>query len=118
MRSVTMATSNWTRFDAINSATAYSLQDLSVGDEIIVNACAVGIDDVDSDEKEAVVFVTPDKEYYSSISATVIEQCDDIINILNNDADNITLRICKKMSKQRQREFIQVRIVDYVEKTV
>lgn len=111
MRTIIENTNNFTKRDSMNSRNGLPLQDLDDKSTIKVTTAAI-LEDVDEEtgeRKEIGVIRTPDKLYYTTISATVIDTMHDLIDIINEEGD-VEIRLGKRKSKGG-REFLTITIL-------
>lgn len=98
---------NFSKRDLVNSKAGYPLQEFD-GEMEIKNVVALAMAEVkeDDDEKEVTIIVTEDKQYFTSISATIYDAMPDVIDILDEE-NKVNLRILKRESKGG-RDFLSV----------
>lgn len=108
MRNSISYTSNFTRRDAVNSRNGIALQDLdnAYTFNVISAAQIETVDEETGERKEVSVLKSEDNQYYTSISATVYDVMDDLIDIIN-DEGSCKVRVDKRKSKQG-RDFIML----------
>lgn len=103
---------NFTKKDAINARNGQALQDLPDGTRITVKSAAMlSVADEDTGEvKDVSVLITDDGDCLTSISATVYQIMDDIIDIITDDgvAD---IRVNQRTSKGNNRKFLTLTIL-------
>lgn len=100
MRNLIVSTNNFSKRNMMNSRNGLPLQELEDRAEIHLQAAAI-IEDEDPETKELKeigVLVTPESEYYTTISATVIDTMHDLIDIMD-DEGTADVRIGKRVSK-------------------
>lgn len=83
-REIIDSTSNFTKWDFINSKNGYALQD-EAGNTL--NVCKAAILDVEDEDgqKKVSVMVTEDGQYYTAISKSVYEVMGDIIDLITDE---------------------------------
>lgn len=111
-RKVIEQSENFTKRDSINSRNGYPLQDLEDKMILEISACAIMEDDDEEtgERKEIGVLVTSEKEYYTTISGTVIDALYDLGDILKEEG-NVRVRIGKRKSKGAGRTFLTLDII-------
>lgn len=100
MRNIILNTKNFTKRDSMNSRNGLPLQDLEDKEKIKVTTAAI-LEDTDEEtgeRKEIGVLVTPEKQYYTTISSTVIDTMNDLIDIIDEE-DEVEIRLGKRTSK-------------------
>lgn len=108
MRNSISNTSNFTRRDAVNSRNGIALQDVENGYTFnVISAAQIEtVDEETGERKEVSVLKSDDNQYYTSISATVYDVMDDLIDIID-DEGSCKVRVDKRKSKQG-RDFIML----------
>lgn len=111
MREIIVKSNSFTAKDSINSRSGQSLQDMEDASTLtIVAAAAMNVtDEEDGELKKVSVLVTEDKEYMTSISATVFDVMPDVIELLNEEPV-LEIRVNKRESNGG-REFITLTIL-------
>lgn len=108
--SVINSSNGWTAKDTINSRTALALKECESGTTIELSALATLENMGEGGEITKVVSMrSTSGEYYTSISGTVYDVADDIIDMLT-DEGAITVKVVKRTSKAG-REFISLTIL-------
>lgn len=110
-KTIITKTENFTRKMAINIGTSIALQD-KVGQKInsiVAAAVVTGIDRETGEEKQVSVLVDAGGMFYSAISATVLEQMDDIIELID-DGEDFDVIVVSRTSKGG-RDFITLNVV-------
>lgn len=100
MRNIMLNTRNFTKRDSLNSRNGLPLQDLENLEKIKITTAAI-LEDTDEETKETKeigVLVTPEKQYYTTISATVIDTMNDLIDIIDEEGE-VEIRLGKRTSK-------------------
>lgn len=104
MKTIEYATSNFSKIDKINSRNGVALKECD-GLTIKVKALATGTDaDENGEVRNVGVIVTPENEYYTTISGSAIDVIDDSIELIDEGME-LSLRITKRTSS-KGREFI------------
>lgn len=102
MREVIMSTKNFSKRDGINCRSGLPLQDFDGSSQTIENIVAAAImKDTDTDTgeiKDISVLKTGDNYYYTSISATICDNMEEVIDLID-DEGTINVRIDKRRSK-------------------
>lgn len=108
-REIIKASKNFTKRDLFNTTGGLSLQDAPKGEQFTVTAAAI-VDTVNEkgEPTEVTVLVTPDT-VMSSISPVVRKQADDLIDILDDDDNPITVEVSSGTSKGG-REYITLKL--------
>ena len=108
MRNLILNTNNFTKRDAVNSRNGVALQDMENAFmfNVIAAAQIETVDEETGERKEVSVLKSEDDHYYTSISATVYDVMDDLIEIIN-DEGSCKVRVDKRKSKQG-RDFIML----------
>lgn len=98
-REIISKTENFTSKDLFNAHTANQLQDLEDGTTIKVDAIGIfkAPDMETGEEKEVACFKSGD-EYFTSISATVIESAEDLIDVIKEDGPQ-NVKLIKRKSR-------------------
>ena len=111
MRKITNQTEKFTKRDSANSRNGLPLQELEHKSTLHIIAAAImeDTDEETNETKEIGVFVTGEKEYYTTISATVIDTMYDLIDIMSDEGE-VDVRIEKRKSKGG-REFLSLVIL-------
>lgn len=112
-RKIESATKNFNKRDALNSKSANPLKDFegtSVIMENIVKAAIITDNDEETGEiKNIGVIVNENNDYYTTISATILESIDELIEIIDEE-ENVKIRINKRLSNNK-REFLTLTIL-------
>lgn len=111
-RTIAVASTNFTKRDMLNSRAGVPLKDFEESITINNVISAAVLSDVDEDTseiKDVGVIVTADKTYYTTISATIIDTMEDLIDILNEEG-NVDIRVNKRLSNNK-REFLTMVIL-------
>ena len=104
MKRIEAQTANFTKIDGINSRNGVALKECN-GLTIRVKALATGIDEDESGEiKNVGVIVTPDNEYFTTISGSSIDVITDAMEIVDEGID-LSLRVSTRKSS-KGRDFI------------
>lgn len=110
MRDIITASKNFTRRDIINSRSGYPLQDFEGNSltipEVVAAAIMKDTDTETGEIKDITVIKTSDSHYFTSISATVYDCMEDVIEILDEES-TISVRVDKRTSKGN-REFLTI----------
>lgn len=105
-----MQTKTFTKRDVINSNSGYSLQDFEGNQMVIELVTAAAVlqkpDSETGEQKDVAVLVTANSEYFTSISATVLDQMDDILELIDEEG-SLNIRVVRKKSKGG-RDFLQL----------
>lgn len=111
MRKTTLQTKNFSKRDGMNSRNGFPLQDLDNKETIKVTAAAImeDNDEETGEVKEIGVIVTPEKQYFTTISSTVIDAMYDLIDIMDEEGET-SIRLDKRQSKGG-REFLTITIL-------
>lgn len=113
MREIINASHNFSKRDTINSRSGYPLQEFDGSTMEIpeVVACAMMKDtDEDTGEiKNISVIKTKDSHYFTSISETVYDTMDAVIEILDEEG-SVSLRVDKRQSKSK-RDFLTLLVL-------
>lgn len=88
------------------------MQDLDNGAElVVVKAGIIERPDLETGEKKDVaILVTEDGTVYSAISATVCDTMGDIVDLIEDEAQPIRVRLNKRKSKAN-REFLSLTVL-------
>lgn len=111
MKRLLAATKNFDKKDLINSRNGLSLQDEENGFVIEVTKAAT-MEDTDEETgelKKISVLIDPEGKTYTSISATVDDIMDDVIELLD-EGEPISLRLLKRKSNGG-REFLSFQVM-------
>lgn len=111
MKKLLTATKNFDKKDLINSRNGLSLQDEENGFVIEVTKAAT-MEDTDEETgeiKKISVLIDPEGKTYTSISATVDDIMDDVIELLD-EGEPISLRLLKRKSNGG-REFLSFQVM-------
>lgn len=111
MKRLLTATKNFDKKDLINSRNGLSLQDEENGFVIDVTKAAT-MEDTDEETgeiKKISVLIDPEGKTYTSISATVDDIMDDVIELLD-EGEPISLRLLKRKSNGG-REFLSFQVM-------
>lgn len=111
MKRLLAATKNFDKKDLINSRNGLSLQDEENGFVIEVTKAAT-MEDTDEETgelKKISVLIDPEGKTYTSISATVDDIMDDVIELLD-EGEPISLRLIKRKSNGG-REFLSFQVM-------
>lgn len=111
MKKLLAATKNFDKKDLINSRNGLSLQDEENGFVIEVTKAAT-MEDTDEETgeiKKISVLIDPEGKTYTSISATVDDIMDDVIELLD-EGEPISLRLLKRKSNGG-REFLSFQVM-------
>lgn len=109
MREMVRATKNFTKKMAINSRNGIAMQD-TLGEFTVHAAAKMRVDDEDSGEvKSVTVFISPDMDTLTAISAQIYDVADDLIDVIDEEGD-CTVRIEKRTSKGG-REFLTLTLL-------
>ena len=111
MKRLLAATKNFDKKDLINSRNGLSLQDEENGFVIEVTKAAT-MEDTDEETgelKKISVLIDPEGRTYTSISATVDDIMDDVIELLD-EGEPISLRLLKRKSNGG-REFLSFQVM-------
>lgn len=103
MKNIKRATSNFTLKDSINARNGFPLQDEENGLVIHVSRAAI-VEDADKDTgelKEAAVIIDNECKVYTSISASIMDIMDDVIDLLDA-GESVTLTLVKRESKGKR----------------
>ena len=104
MKKIDYCTKNFTKIDSINSRNGVALKECN-GLEIKVKALATGIDEDENGEVKSVgVIVTPEAEYFTTISGSSIDVITEAIELVDEGAD-LTFRVSMRKSS-KGRDFI------------
>ena len=111
MNQITLSTTNFTTKDKFNiKAGAKALKD-AVGKKLKVTKACVGTDkDVDGREVTAGAIIT-DSEVYTCISKTVVDCIPDLIEMLDDGEENITVMVESRTSNGG-RDYLVLSIVE------
>lgn len=105
-----MQTKTFTKRDVINSNSGCSLQDFEGNQMVIEFVTAAAViqkpDSETGEQKDVAVLVTANSEYFTSISATVLDQMDDILELIDEEG-SLNIRVVRKKSKGG-RDFLQL----------
>ena len=105
MRTIEIATKNFTKKNAINVRNGSALKDHG-GEEINIEKVCVGTDvDEDGEVKNFGAFITTSGDCYTFISENAIETAKDLIEIIDEEEDAVSCRVDVRKSKGG-REFI------------
>lgn len=106
------STKYFTKKDEINSRNSMALQDLDSGTILTVQKAALlqRKDLETSETKDVAILVTDDGEVYSAISAIVCDLMDDLIELIDESAEEVQVRLNKRKSKAG-REFLSLTIL-------
>lgn len=103
MKNLKRATSNFTKKDSINARNGFPLQDEENGLVIHVSKAAI-LEDVDGDTgelKEVSVITDSEGKVYTSVSASIMDIMDDVIDLLDA-GESVTLTLVKRESKGKR----------------
>lgn len=110
MREIIFSTQNFSKRDAINCRSGIPLQEFDGDSQTIENIVAAAImKDTDTDTgeiKDISVLKTADMVYYTSISATICDNMEEVIDLIDEEG-TINVRIDKRLSKGK-REFLTI----------
>lgn len=116
-REIVKASNNFGKKELINSRSGYALQECEDKSVLAVTKAAIvmGPDPETGEEKEVAVLITADGECYTSISKTVREATDEVIDWLDDEEllesdGSVHIRLLKRKSKGG-REFLMLNIV-------
>lgn len=107
-REIINATSNFTKWDFINSKNGYALQDEAGNTLNVTRAATLDVDDEEG-QKKVSVLVTEDGQYFTAISKSVFEVMDDIIDLIT-DEGMARVKINSRKSKGG-RDFLTVFVI-------
>lgn len=110
-KAIIAKTENFNRKMAINIGTSIALQD-KAGQKIASIAAAAIVTDIDretGEEKQVAVIVDGGGMSYSSISATVLQQMDDIIELID-EGEDFDVVVVSRTSKGG-RDFITLNVI-------
>lgn len=110
-KTIITKTENFTRKMAINIGTSIALQD-KAGQKITDIAAAAVVTDIDretGEEKQVAILVDGGGMSYSAISATVLQQMDDIIELIDDGEDFDVIVVSRK--SKGGRDFITLNVV-------
>lgn len=110
-KTIITKTENFTRKMAINIGTSIALQD-KAGQKItgiVAGAVVTDIDRETGEEKQVAVLVDASGMSYSAISATVLQQMDDIIELIDDGEDFDVIVVSRK--SKGGRDFITLNVV-------
>lgn len=98
MKQITSMTNNFETRDKFNiKAGAKSLKD-AVGEKLVVKKACIGLDtDKDGTEVTAGAIIT-DKGAYTSISATAVDLISDLIDMIDDGEDELTVMVESRTS--------------------
>lgn len=104
----------FTKRDALNSRNGFALQDFE-GDSmeipnVVKAACATNVDEDTGEIKNVSILVTEDHTYFTSISTTIYDNMEDLMEILE-DESKINVRIHKRVSKGNKRDFLTLTVL-------
>lgn len=109
MKKINVATSNFTTRDKFNIKVSKSLKD-AVNEKLTILKACVGEDvDKDNNEVRAAAFIT-DKGAYSSISSTVIDCVEDLIEMIDDGEENLTVMVEERTSNSN-RDYLVLTLV-------
>lgn len=108
------STGGFNKRDALNSKNGIALQDFEGDSMVIPNvvkaACATNVDEDTGELKNVSILVTEDQTYFTSISSTIFENMDDLMDILE-DEKKIDVRINRRVSKGNKRDFLTLTVL-------
>lgn len=110
-KAIIAKTNNFTKKMAINIGTSIALQDMG-GQKITSIQAAAIVTDVDretGEEREVAIIVDESGMVYSAISATVLSQMEDVIDLLD-DGESFDIIVVSRKSKGG-RDFITLNVV-------
>lgn len=109
-REIIKATKGFTKRDLFNTTGGISLQSLPKGTQITVTAVAiVNTENEKGEPTEVTVLVTPDT-VISSISPVVRKQAYDLIDMMEEDGNPITVEVASGTSKG-DRDYLTLKLV-------
>lgn len=100
MREIKLSTKNFSRRDIINSRAGKPLQDFDGSkkiEHVTAAAIAKDTDEETGEIRDVGIIKTADAEYYTTISATVLDSMDAVVEIIDDEGE-IDLRIDKRKS--------------------
>lgn len=111
MKKLLTATNNFDKKDLINSRSGLSLQDEENGFVIEVTKAATmeDIDEESGEVKRISVLIDHEGKTYTSISATIDDIMDDVIELLD-EGEPVSLRLLKRTSSNG-REFLSFQVM-------
>ena len=108
------STGGFNKRDALNSKNGIALQDFEGDSMVIPNvvkaACATNTDEDTGELKNVSILVTEDQTYFTSISSTIFENMEDLMDILE-DEQKIDVRINRRVSKGNKRDFLTLTVL-------
>ena len=109
MKTIRNNTGNWTKRDSFNAKACMSLKDVA-GKTLTVKKCAIGTDIDENNEEIDTATLVCEEGTFGTISATAIDMCDDLIDMINDDG---ALKIKVNMRKANNgRDYIVLELVD------
>ena len=111
-REIIRQSAKFSKKDTINSRNGYALKDVENGEVLTVTACAqmTNTDEETGELKYVTVLVTPEKEYYTAISAMIYDAAPDLIDMLDDVDSAVEIKVGKRNSKAG-REFLTMTIL-------
>lgn len=112
-RVIVYSTKNFTKKDAINSRSGIALQEVidhsTQQASLIISKCAaMQVDDEETGEKKNVtVLITDDGFCYTSISPTVYDCTDDLVDIIDEEGET-EVRIRLRKAQKSGRDFLSM----------